>query len=82
MDNGKGKMPTDDSHSDVSAHSLESEFGVLIMRTPDVKRVLRNEEREWLRCSGYSVSVCVCVCARNTRQRVRERERERAKNQS
>ena len=33
--------------------------------------MLVNEEREWLRCSGYSVDVCVCAC--NTRQRERER---------
>ena len=40
---GKGKMPEyevdhpDDSDSDVSARSLDSEFGVPIMRTPGVR---------------------------------------------
>ena len=46
-DKGKGKMPEyevevhlDDSNSDDSALSLDSEFGVPIMRTPGVKKAL------------------------------------------
>ena len=43
---GKGKMREyevdhpDDSDSDVSARSLDTEFGVPIMRTPKVKKAL------------------------------------------
>ena len=45
LDNGKGKMPEykvdhRDSDSDISAPSLDSEFGVPIMRTLGVKNVL------------------------------------------
>ena len=45
-DKGKGKMPKfvvdhlDESDSDVSVHSLESEFGVPIMQIPGVKKAL------------------------------------------
>ena len=43
---GKGKMleyevdHPNESDSDVSAHSLDNEFGVPIMRTPNVKKAL------------------------------------------
>ena len=46
MDKGKGKIPEyevdhpDNNDSDVSAPSLDSEFGVPIMRTPGVKKAL------------------------------------------
>ena len=42
-DKGKGKMPeyeVDENDSDVSARSLDSEFGVPIMRTPRVNKTL------------------------------------------
>ena len=46
LDKGKGKMPEyevdhpDDNDSDGSTSSLDSEFGVPIMRTPGVKKAL------------------------------------------
>ena len=53
LDKGKGKMPeyevnhADESDSDVSAPSIDSVFGVPIMRTPVVQKVLTlaNEKR-------------------------------------
>ena len=38
----------DESDSDVSAHSLDNEFGVPIMRTPNVKKALTpTNEKLW-----------------------------------
>ena len=61
----------------VSIHSSIGICGIFVFKEPKfVARratsltlscwgMLRNEEKEWLRCNGYSVSVCVCAC--NTR---------------
>ena len=51
-DKGKGKMPEyevdhpDDNDSDGSAPSLDSEFGVPIMRTPGVKKALTSASKK------------------------------------
>ena len=63
-DKGKGKMPEyevevhpDDSNSDDSAHSLDSEFGVPIMRTPRVKKA---EPRKGRRKPNYRAKAEEC----------------------
>ena len=56
-DKGKGKMPEydvrhpDDSDSNVSAPSLDNEFGVPIMRPPRVKKVLTSANEKLCRSS-------------------------------
>ena len=63
-DKGKGKMPEyevevhpDDSNSDDSALSLDSEFGVPIMRTPGVKKALTTTNEKLRRSSQAKTQV-------------------------
>ena len=56
-DKGKGKMleyevnHPNESNSDVSTPSLDSEFGVPVMRIPDVKKVLTSTNEKLRRLS-------------------------------
>ena len=63
-DKGKGKMPEyevevhpDDRDSDDSARSLDSEFGVPIMRTPGVKKALTSTNEKLRRSSRAKTQV-------------------------
>ena len=67
MDKGKGKIPEyevdhpDNNDSDVSAPSLDSEFGVSIMRTPRVKKALTVANEKLYRSSRAKNLVSQCT---------------------